>query len=97
MRARGRWTGTAVSPVLGRFSAAFAAAQGGSVHPMSLEAFAEVTGLVRGVELSRALTKVGAPLHAYVQGSAHWAGRMAREPETAARFDALVREARGRG
>ncbi|MEZ4296124.1 MAG: hypothetical protein R3B70_14220 [Polyangiaceae bacterium] len=87
-----------VSPVLERFSTAFAEAQRRLGPPMSLEAFAEVTGLVRGgVELLRALAKVGAPLHAYVQGSAHWAGRMAREPETAARFEALVQAARGRG
>jgi hypothetical protein len=90
--------GDAVAPLISAYAAAYESAQRALGPPVSLEGFAAVTGALHaGADLSAALAEAGIPLQAYVRGSEHWTPRLAREPDLAARFEALVRERRGRG
>lgn len=91
--------GDGVDRALSDHAAAYSAAQRSIAEPVGLEAFAAVTRLLRARgDLGAALAEVGITLQAYVAGSAHWSGRIAVDPEIAARFEAcLRREARERG
>ena len=77
---------------LEQFSAAFARAQSAlSGGPASFEEWLGVlAGLHRGETLAVALEKAKLPFDRYLTTQAHWAGRVAKEPELLARFQAVL-------
>ncbi len=80
------------SALLSRFTLAYAKAQETFSPPISLETFAETNRLIRGgMGLPLAASKMGISVQAYVQGSAHWAQKLARDPNLAARFEGVLR------
>jgi hypothetical protein len=82
----------AESPELERFNAAFARAQSElSGGPAGFETWLEVlAALARGEPLLRAIERCGLTLDRYLATQAHWAQRVAREPELLARFQAVT-------
>jgi hypothetical protein len=60
---------------------------------LSIEEFARAAAVAQeGVQVSERLTKMGVSLQTFLKASGHYAPRLAREPELAARFNEVLSE-----